>query len=114
MLLALVFLNASAFGAHLHLCFDEQEPRSSLRLNDGQQGMHDADSDEKHNDVDVQLTEQAVAKFFKSDPSWGAPLSAWTIPTVCRVASLTGPVHLDSEWTSKPSSLLPPLRGPPA
>ena len=114
MLLALVLLNTSAFGAHLHLCFDGQEPRSSLHVGEGQQGLHLADSRQKHNDVDVQLTEQALAKVFKFEVWWGVQPPSWTIPTVSRVASLTGPALIDSVWSSAPPSLLPPFRGPPA
>src|SRR5262245_8625196 len=89
-LIGLVFLNASLFGAHLHRCYDGNEPPRSLHVYDGQDDVHHANSGEQHRDVDIKLADQALAKVFKLDhqPSAATPPS-WQSPAVALVEAFS-------------------------
>ena len=113
-LFGVAFLNANALGAHLHYCFDGKEPRSSLHLLDGQEDLHHLGTHEKHNDKDVKLTDQALAKFFKFSASPPAVPVSWAAPVVVRVETAVQPFESDEQ--AVPSAWLlpvPPQRGPP-
>ena len=113
-LLGLTFLNASAFGAHLHLCLDGKDPRSSLHVFDGPEDIH-VGASQGHNDVDVSLAEKAVAKVFKyDDSSAAAPPSVWKAPALTLIDAIAQPIDAVEQTIASIRFLLPPLRGPPA
>lgn len=113
LLLGVALLFTRLGGAHLHLCFDGLEPASSLHFIDsGQHADHHAG--EEHDDRDVSLIADALAKPIKLSlevalllvlMGFGAPLFAPAIPRHRFAARITA---------SPPFHLRPPLRGPPA
>lgn len=111
-LFGVAFLNANALGAHLHLCLDGKDPRSSLHVLDRPTNLH-ADASEQHNDMDVKLGDQALAKVFKFDPSSAPPPATWAVPVVTFVEFLASPVERLEQPVSAVRYLLPPQRGPP-
>lgn len=113
-LLGLTFLNASSFGAHLHLCLDGKDPRSSLHVFDGPEQVHVGVSSE-HNDVDVNIADKVVAKVFKyDDSSPAAPPAVWKAPAFTLIDAIAQPIDSAEQTIASLRFLLPPLRGPPA
>lgn len=116
---ALALVGVRTSGAHLHLCFDGQEPRSSLHVADSEATCHDravpkgpAHQDE---DVDVDALGALVAKKGANvDPL--CPIAVAVVvfslspPPVGVVDELTAP----SLAPKQPYLFLPVLRGPPA
>ena len=112
-LLGLAFLNANALGAHLHLCFDGLEPVKSVHLFDGVQGIHHAGTTQKHNDIDVKVTDQALAKVIKFAPTSPALPATWRVPEL-RLAEAIFQLSDRAEHADlSVRRLLPPQRGPP-
>jgi hypothetical protein len=121
---AVLFAGITNAHAHVHLCFDGQEPPASVHLS-GTSGHHDgvrpADQidgfghyagDADHDDVDLDLANPALAKTVKHDvtalaPAWfnGAPIAPSTSEIV--------PFALDRPIASARTYLHPPLRAPP-
>ncbi|WP_428310016.1 hypothetical protein [Hydrocarboniphaga sp.] len=112
MCLALVIARVS--GAHLHMCFDGNEPPVTFHLTD--QGPHHDGADAKahHQDAEASATGEAVAKsgksFFKLPLFLLAALLLWAaLPLVRRfgfaLSASARPIALPY--------LRPPLRGPP-
>jgi hypothetical protein len=117
---ALALVGVRTSGAHLHLCFDGQEPRSSLHLADSEATCHDRavpqgsahqDQDE---DVDVDALGAVVAKKDVNTDS------VYPIAVAVVVFSLSPPpVGVVDELTApslapkRPYLFLPLLRGPP-
>jgi hypothetical protein len=103
---------------HVHYCFDGQEPPAAVHLvdrtdHDHEIPGHDPDGDhDDHEDLDVDLPNQALAKACKHDLPALAPAVAWTVglgtsTTDTLVASPGAPPAPD------PHHYRPPLRGPP-
>lgn len=113
-LMGLAFLNANALGAHLHLCFDGMEPATSVHVFDGSQGMHHVGAAEKHNDTDVKVTEQALAKVIKFTPYSPFVPPSWNLPQARFVATISQPGENADHADKSVRRLLPPQRGPPA
>ncbi len=102
--------------AHLHMCFDGQEPRSSLHVSDSGQ-HHDSTNEANHVDTDVSLSVLVLLKAGKLDSNdlpllllgafalWGlfAPRTRDVVPVASAV-----PVRALLFF------LRPPLRGPPS
>jgi hypothetical protein len=121
---AVLFAGVTNAHAHVHLCFDGQEPPASVHLSD-KSGHHDGvrpldevagfghyTDDADHDDVDLDLENPALAKTFKHDvtaisPTWlkGTPIlrSVSQLPTGAR----------DGPSASTRAYLHPPLRAPP-
>lgn len=103
---------ASPVGAHLHLCFDGQEPAASLHLIDD--GMHHSGGlDKPHHDAEVDVDTQGLPKLAKSAIFSAAFLVAWLFVSpaplvhVQRARARRTPRH-------RPRLFLRPLtRGPP-
>lgn len=101
-------------GAHLHLCFDGQEPPATLHTGDTAEHNHHH-LDEQHSDQDVDVLGAVLMK--KSSGSADMPV----LLAVCLVLLLLLPRVL-GRWPSaafyrisphQPLRLRPPLRGPP-
>ena len=113
-------LFAGQSHAHLHYCFDGQEPPVSVHFGDGIDPGHEHDAghdddDSHHDDRDVELnrTDQALAKVFKLDLPDLVFLSGWSVA----VEAPRPGVLID--WLELPRSPDPPyfrpqVRGPPA
>ena len=101
-------------GAHLHLCLDGGEPPANLHLLDN--GLHHLDpgGDAEHQDADVALGDESLAKLTKASTDLpyfiAVALLFWTILMTFR-QKLSG---CQSPLVSTPPRFLrPPLRGPP-
>lgn len=113
---AIALLAVRMTDAHLHMCLDGQEPRSSWHVGD-RLPHHDSSEDASHNDTDVSLGTLLLLKAGKLDSDdfplvllgalvlWGfvAPGSRGVV-TFDRTAP---PI-------ATPFFLRPPLRGPPS
>jgi hypothetical protein len=130
--LAVVFAGFS--NAHLHYCFDGQEPPVSVHLTDGIDRTHThhertshgaahdlADHDTGHHDpehhddldVDLKLANQALAKALKFDQPAIAALDGWSIP----IEPFADGALIDifeAPPVPEPFHILPRPRGPPA
>ncbi len=113
-LFGLAFLNANALGAHLHLCFDGQEPGSSLHILDETQDLDHTTASSQHHDVDVKLTDNAVSKLLKFQLSIPAVPTHWAIPPTDRAIVYFVALDGARPQGSGIRELLPPQRGPPA
>jgi hypothetical protein len=113
-LLCALLLATRLGGAHLHLCFDGSEPPASLHLTDI--GLHhgEFDAGSEHQDQDIALADEVLAKLFKSQLDLPALLLA--------AMFLWGLLELAQTYTPRPArgfapsaahSLRPPPRGPP-
>lgn len=101
-------------GAHLHLCFDGQEPPATVHLTDG---VHHDDAhqlDEEHVDQDVDLFGATLVKKADSGTDLQTPF----------VTSISVLLPVESRRSSRPEILThpsprrllyldPPPRGPP-
>jgi hypothetical protein len=100
---------------HVHYCFDGQEPPAAVHLADSTDHDHEVpghDSAGDHDDLDVDIPNQALAKVCKYDPPAIAPLLQWTVDLeVARAdTDVTFPV---APRPPDPHHYRPPLRGPP-
>jgi len=113
-LLCFMLLVVRVGGAHLHLCFDGGEPPSSFHLID--HGLHHGapGMDAEHQDVDVTVTDDALAKFAKLDLDLSALLLAALVSwRLLRAPRQPAPEYRDPSSRPAARSLRPPLRGPP-
>jgi hypothetical protein len=121
---AVLFAGVTNAHAHVHLCFDGQEPPASVHLSD-KSGHHDSvrpsdqiagfghyADDEDHDDVDLDLANPALAKTFKHDVTAICPTWHKGAPIVRSVAEAPAPA-LDRPIASTRTYLHPPLRAPP-
>ena len=114
--LTLLFMQMG--GAHLHLCFDGNEPPASVHLTDGDHhadhhGGHHA-TGEVHSDLDVPLANDVLTKPAKL--SLDLPLLLLTLLWL----GVLGTIRQDERprdppqtFATSPQLHLPPLRGPP-
>lgn len=119
--LAVLFAGLTNAHSHVHYCFDGQEPPASVHLVDGIDHAHelpghhsDSDSDGaggEHDDLDVDLPNQALAKAVKYD----LPAIAVQLLTLAFEPSPRGALadRVDTPPTSAPRYIHPPSRGPP-
>jgi hypothetical protein len=122
----LAVLFAGLGNAHLHYCFDGQEPPVSVHLTDGIDPGHDHhdhtghapdhEPDQEHHDdldVDLDLGNNALAKTFKFDqPDFASP-SGWSVIVAAPRASVLRD-WIELPRTPEPSFARPQARGPPA
>jgi hypothetical protein len=114
-LLCALLLSARAGGAHLHLCFDGSEPPVSFHAFDI--GMHhdEPQNADPHQDRDVGVLGQVLAKLLTLDldlpPALvAAVIALFLVPAARILPRSTAPgAALDAA-----PFLRPPLRGPPA
>ena len=121
---AVLFAGLSNAHAHVHYCFDGQEPPATVHLSDGPGHEHERpghashddaaqhDDAADHEDLDLDLPNQALAKVVKHDQLALAPLLGWSNviesrPTATVAQSVAAPP------AEAPLYVRPPLRGPP-
>ena len=112
---ALVFAGFTNAHSHVHYCFDGSEPPAAVHIADNTAHHHEApghsDDGTDHDDLDVDVPNQALAKAVKYDLP-AMPVVAWTI----NVDALPGATLADSVDTPpqpNPRYALPQLRAPP-
>ncbi|HUQ52578.1 MAG TPA: hypothetical protein VM692_10175 [Gammaproteobacteria bacterium] len=100
---------------HIHFCFDGKEPPAAVHLTDSSDHDHELpghDASGDHDDLDVDLPNQALAKACKHDLAVIAPVLVWTAGFV--TPSTTTPIAADPA-PPVPDTLYyrPPSRAPP-
>jgi len=112
--LAVLFAGLTNAHGHVHYCFDGQEPPAAVHLVDSTDHEHELpghDGGDEHDDLDLDLPNQALAKAVKHDlPAIVAV--AWAIS----VDSLPGGAlaeSVDTPAAPNPRYALPQLRAPP-
>jgi hypothetical protein len=117
---ALIFAGLTNAHAHVHYCFDGQEPPATVHLVDATDHDHElpghhagerAGAD--HDDLDVDVPNQALAKSAKYDSPAIAPSLYWAVPPIAPRA-LALALYDDSPPAPDPHYRHPPSRGPPA
>lgn len=109
----LAFLFVSSAGAHLHVCFDGQEPLISVHvLDDDHADLHGDDA--AHDDLDIDPLSKSPPKPFHPDLSVVAFLIMSCV-LLWRPAAAAIPVPLQRLIfpRSPPRYWRPPLRAPP-
>jgi hypothetical protein len=115
LLLCGIMLSGRAAGIHLHLCFDGSEPPASVHFEDaGHHGEHHAD--EEHQDLDLSLAFEAIAKAVKQGLDLPVFLLAalLLLPPLVRTTLRRGLPEPPAGAFPSRLSLRPPLRGPPS
>lgn len=114
-LLCVMLLMVRVGGAHLHLCFDGGEPPVSMHLMD--HGLHHGapGMDAQHQDTDIAVAGEVLAKFTKLSLDLPvllvAALLVWSLLLAPRQPV---PGYRNPFSFSAARSLRPPLRGPPS
>jgi hypothetical protein len=99
---------------HVHYCFDGKEPPAAVHLVDSTDHDHEIpghDSTGDHDDLDLDVPNQALAKVVKHDLpaidalAWTMPVES--LPSGALAASVDTPPH------PNPRYALPHLRAPP-
>ena len=109
--LALALFAVRLADAHMHMCLDGQEPRTSLHVADSE--FNHADSDADHNDQDVKVVDDGIAKKGESIDPWVLS-TLWSLLDFTPLSTFEPPRHAALELVgSFRSYLRPPLRGPP-
>ena len=111
---ALLFAGLTNAHSHVHYCFDGQEPPASVHLVDGTDHEHElpGQSDgEEHDDLDLDVPNQALAKAVKYD----LPAITPQVFTVAFEPSPPGALGdaVDSPPAPDPRYAHPQLRAPP-
>jgi len=115
--LAFVFAGVADVHAHVHLCLDGQELPATVHVEGGHHVDHhlqpDLQATDSHQDVDVDVPAQAIAKTVKLEmPTLGPSLALDSL--VFHAAAATFPADtLEIHRPSASCSLRPPVRGPP-
>lgn len=114
-LFCVLLLGVRAEGAHLHLCFDGSEPPVSFHAFDV--GLHhdEPEASTPHQDADVDVAGEIVARLLTPDLDFppvllAALIGLFLLPPQRLPARLPRP----SGAVAAASFLRPPLRGPPA
>ena len=114
-LLCVVLLVVRVGGAHLHLCFDGNEPPVSFHPADDWDHHADAGVSTSHEDTDVALSAASIAKSGKQTLDLPLlallPLLMWLLLPTARQVFFTNALRLQRTLAFH---LRPPLRGPPA
>jgi hypothetical protein len=123
--LAVLFAGLSNAHSHVHYCFDGQEPPATVHLSDGTHHEHEHpghtshedatqhNADEAdHDDLDLDLPNQALAKAVKHDLFAIAPALGWSNGIDTRPAAALARID-DAPPAPDPLYARPPLRGPP-
>lgn len=119
--LALLFGGLTNVHAHIHYCFDGQEPPAAVHLSDGVDHAHEhpghqandpAGHEDDHDDLDLDLPNQALAKVFKYDQPAIVPLPTWHAPIHAAATAALSP-HVLAPHAPDPPHTQPPSRGPP-
>lgn len=113
--LGVLFAGLTSAHAHVHLCFDGQEPPASVHGAFGDHARHAHHAfqpDQDHDDLDIDLQDQALTKSFKPDLPAVAPSALCVLPLAERaqVTAIAGPRNSPR---APPRFSLPRLRAPP-
>ena len=99
--------------AHVHLCFDGQEQPAAVHLfDDGDVHLQDGGLTPHHEDIDVNLQTQALAKTVKYDLTAIEAVVVWTLLFERQSPSVL-PARADTPPRPAPHYSHPPLRAPP-
>ena len=110
--LAVLVAGVTNAHAHVHLCFDGQEAPAAIHLDDDTGHLLEHAAGSQHDDVDVDLQGQALAKSVKHDlTAIDAPV-VWTLSFDRQAVT---PQHASADTPRRPPApyLTPPLRAPP-
>jgi hypothetical protein len=113
--LAVLFAGLTNAHSHIHYCFDGQEPPASVHLVDSTDHDHEVPGlhtdDAEHDDLDLDVPNQALAKAVKHD----LPAITPQVFTMAFVASPRGALaeSVDTPPTPNPRYAHPQLRAPP-
>jgi hypothetical protein len=81
--LAVSFAGLTNAHSHVHYCFDGQEPPAAVHLVDSTDHEHEVpghhSDDADHDDLDLDIPNQALAKACKHDSPALAAVLAWTM-----------------------------------
>jgi hypothetical protein len=120
--LAVLFASVSNAHAHIHLCFDGQQPPVTIHGaqdadhahygHEHHSNEHESDEQNCHGDLDLDLDADGLAKSFKPD------LSAILSPNPCVVAisalAIAAPITSEGNASgTDPPHTRPPSRAPP-
>jgi len=111
--IAFVLILVRTGDAHVHLCFDGQEPPSTLHAADDRGIHHDEQS--AHVDADVNAVDTATFK--KDAPSdQASPISvaSFVLLLLPPDGGIPPPATTENPAPPRPYLFLPHLRGPPA
>jgi hypothetical protein len=115
--LALLFAGLTNAHAHVHLCFDGQEAPAAVHVAD--HGDHllehlqtEDHHDGEHDDIDLDVPNQALAKAVKHDLSALVPASSIVLLDTRMSAFVTSPAPAPLP-RAPPPFIRPPLRAPP-
>jgi hypothetical protein len=123
--IAVLFAGLSNAHAHVHYCFDGQEPPAAVHFTDGTDHSHERrgdghhedhaahDTHDEHDDLDLDLPNQALAKAAKHDMPALAPTLCWAA-VIARMPGTALTRQTDVPPAPHPRYTHPPLRGPPA
>ena len=111
--LAVLFAGLTNAHAHVHYCFDGQEPPAAVHLADSMDHDHEfpGHSDTSHDDLDVDVSNQALSKACKYDLP-AITSHVWTISFDALPDSALANA-IDVPPAPSPRHLLPQPRGPP-
>jgi hypothetical protein len=111
----LTVLAVRASDTHLHLCFDGQEPSTTVHFADASVHHDEVHKDQNHADKDVDPFVGALAK--NGDTDTHVVLTGFAVvPVLMPLVRDAPPIlpDLSTTATGPPFYLRPPLRGPPA
>ena len=114
LLLSGVLLLLQVSGAHLHLCFDGQEPPVSLHVLDSGPEHFPGAAYSQHQDEELESGLASLVKKSLSDIDSPPLTSASVVLNGTSSKSLLEVWWDDSPVPNSITRLLPPLRGPPA
>jgi hypothetical protein len=115
-LLCTIFLVIQSTDAHVHLCFDGQEPAVSIHIESSTElTQHLTKVGLDHHDLDIDLGVNSITKLPKVD----LPILALLFAALFIAFNLLGKPPLAQSRSTRfryqsPSHFRPPLRGPPA
>ena len=112
---ALLFAGITNAHSHVHYCFDGQDPPAAVHLLESADHHHETlghhDDGTKHDDLDVDVQSQALAKVVKYDLPV-IPVLTWST-TFEAVPGATLEARVDTPPHPNPRYALPQLRAPP-
>jgi hypothetical protein len=126
---ALLFAGLTNAHAHVHYCFDGQAPAATVHAIDPHTHAHDlpasehheahedtahhGEEDADHDDLDLDVPNDALAKTLKHDSPPIGPAPLWTVAVVDQEPSVALAARLDIPPAPDPPYSHPLLRAPP-
>lgn len=111
MFVCVTLVATRADGAHLHLCFDGQDPATSVRI--GADLSSEPGAQAPHNDRDLALTGDLIAKQGKGDLKQPVALPTGLVAFLVATARFERSLIRALGMASVSFVSLPPARGPP-